>query len=83
LILQVSWKLVGEHFFHVKVIPAYDLVMTPVSCLWWVAGPVLLLVGFVRARGGQQPFGAVTVQISHAVLWALSSFISLEFAMAI
>ena len=52
---------------------------TVLSCAWIVIGPLLLAYGALRARRiprGQRPTG---VQLSHTLLWAISSLAGLLF----
>lgn len=59
---------------------AYGLVGVPLSCLWALAGPLLmtfLSLGPVETRAPRSLVAA------HAVLWALTTFVGLRFAMSI
>ncbi|MBP7684319.1 MAG: hypothetical protein KBB95_20590 [Deltaproteobacteria bacterium] len=61
-------------------IGAYGLVGVPLSCLWVLAGPALLTflsLGPVETRAPRSLVAA------HAVLWALTTFVGLRFAMSI
>jgi hypothetical protein len=83
LLLQLGIQLARERFFGAPKIWPYDLLMTPISCLWWVVGPILLIYGFVRRSDDKRPPGTVLVQLGHAALWAISSFVSLEIAIRV
>jgi hypothetical protein len=61
-------------------ISAFGLVGVPLSCLWVLAGPLLLTLlslGPVETRAPR------SLMAAHAVLWALTTFVGLRFAMSI
>lgn len=61
-------------------IGAYGLVGVPLSCLWVLTGPLLLTflsLGPVETRAPR------SLAAAHSVLWALTTFVGLRFAMSI
>jgi hypothetical protein len=63
---------------------AFEFPTTLVSCLWFVVGPILLLVGFIaRAVARDGPRGTGVVHAAHVLIWAWSSFVGFVFVASI